>query len=308
LCQLARVGLAQFRVGDEAVAALVGLQRGVDVFEARFDFLRQLRVLFAQQRLDRFERRLGAFDVGLEVDQVDVRVALLLAGDLRGGDLASSSLAPLAIWTRLQVTVFTCLQFGDVGQQLPSATGAMPAAAALLPERLLDPWSRPIRAGTSFSPGVDAGSRSPKDSATGSIRSYGMRAPGTALFASATSPARTAATKGFVLATSSPVFAPGRRGTRQTAASTSGLLRRAPPLTVSVPSSSLAAVAAPCIALLQGQREAAERPSKVLLLAEDRFAVEDLELGHRRRCPAFSTRRCPAGAFGVVRAQPASVS
>lgn len=36
------------------------------------DVLRELRILCAEQRLDRVERRLGAFDVGLEVDQVDV--------------------------------------------------------------------------------------------------------------------------------------------------------------------------------------------------------------------------------------------
>src|SRR4029077_7724024 len=88
LRQLAGVGLVQFGVGDEALATPVGLQSRVDLVEPRFDFLCQFRFLAGEQRLDRFERGLGTFHVGLEVDQVYVRVALLLAGDLRGRDLA----------------------------------------------------------------------------------------------------------------------------------------------------------------------------------------------------------------------------
>ena len=89
-------GVRSVGVGDEAVTTLVRPQRRVDQPEAPLDLGHQRGVPARQCRADRGERRAGALDVGLEVEQVEVRVALLLAGDLRLGDLAQQLVGAVA--------------------------------------------------------------------------------------------------------------------------------------------------------------------------------------------------------------------
>ena len=75
-----------------------------------------------------------------------------------------------------------------------SANGFISAAVALSTQSIFSSRWKPVHvaAGTSPARASIWGSRSPNDSATGSIRSYGSRAVGKSFFAFATSPALTA--------------------------------------------------------------------------------------------------------------------
>ena len=75
-------------VGHEPAALAVRRERRVDVGEAPLDRPDEIGILRGDDRADGVEGLPGAVDVRLEVDQVDVRVALLLARHLRLGDLA----------------------------------------------------------------------------------------------------------------------------------------------------------------------------------------------------------------------------
>ena len=72
-------------------------------------------ILRLEDRLDRVERGLRALDVGLEVDQVGVRVALLLTRDLRRRHLVEQLDRAVRDRTRLEVDVLhQVLQGRDV--------------------------------------------------------------------------------------------------------------------------------------------------------------------------------------------------
>ena len=89
-------GVRSVGVGDEAVTTLGAAAAPRRPARSAVDLGHQRGVPARQRRADRVERRAGALDVGLEVEQVDVRVALLLAGDLRLGDLAQQLVGAVA--------------------------------------------------------------------------------------------------------------------------------------------------------------------------------------------------------------------
>ena len=97
---LRRVGVGQRRVGDEAVCRS-GTARAPGASAKRWSIVARPDPgrVFCRVGLTGSKAALDAVDVGLEVDQIGVGVALLLTGDLRRSrPRPSSSSAPLAIW------------------------------------------------------------------------------------------------------------------------------------------------------------------------------------------------------------------
>ena len=82
LLDLLLLGVAQLVVGHEVAALLELVHLGVGVVERLLDLLVQRRVLGLHQRGQGLVERLGAVQVGHEGRQVELGVALLLAGDL----------------------------------------------------------------------------------------------------------------------------------------------------------------------------------------------------------------------------------
>ncbi len=74
-------------VENEAVALAVLVESPYRLVELRLDLGDELGVGLLDRRSQRLESGLGAVDVGLEVPEIGMRVALLLAGDLRRRDL-----------------------------------------------------------------------------------------------------------------------------------------------------------------------------------------------------------------------------
>src|SRR5690349_4486904 len=113
-----QVGLAEGVVQLPAVAVAVLAQRAFHVRELGVERLDQRGVALLEHRAQRRDGRLGALEVGVEVPQVGVRVAVLLAGDLAGGDLVEQFLGAVG---ELQRGELLGIRPGDdlldVGQQ-----------------------------------------------------------------------------------------------------------------------------------------------------------------------------------------------
>ena len=164
---------ASCRARSRRPALLYGVERGVDRRELRVDRVGERRVLGRDERPHRLERGLRAVDVGLEVPQVGVRVAILFAGDLAASRPRSAARPrrSRSARARARSSGRATVELLHVGRS-SSATGAMPVGVAVRPTALLDPVearSNPC-AGTSFSRASISGSRSPKLSAMGSMR------------------------------------------------------------------------------------------------------------------------------------------
>ena len=130
--------LAHRRVVDVAVAlGELGETRG-DVGEPGVELLGQRCVLARKRGLEQLEGLLGARDVGREVRQVGVGVAVLLAGDLRGGDLGEQVAGAVGqLGGLVGVGGHLRLQGGDVGVELVGDR-RHPGQRVVDPERLLD--------------------------------------------------------------------------------------------------------------------------------------------------------------------------
>ena len=124
-------------------------------------------------RFQQLEGLPGAVEVGLEVPQVEVRVALLLPGDLRRGDLVEQLGRPIRQAGRL-------VGLGrDKALELQTsacsfvAIGAMPVRSPFPQSACSSRW-KPVKSAARRASSMRSsisGSRSPKLSATGSIRS-----------------------------------------------------------------------------------------------------------------------------------------
>ena len=94
------------------------------------------RLLRAHDRAAPPRRRSATLDVGLEVDEVGVRVALLLAGDLRLRDLVSSSTDAVRDLRRLELDVLHDLgAAGPERRRLVSLVGEWPSPRSCLEPR-----------------------------------------------------------------------------------------------------------------------------------------------------------------------------
>ena len=206
----ARVSLVvEVGVDDEPVALAVGVERRHRRRRTRCRSRSRARVARGDERRDRVERGLRALDVRLEVDQVDVRVALLLARDLRLRHLAEQLDRAVRDLRRLELDRLpTCVcSVVDVGERASSASVLGSLGRAVDPEE-------PARSGGSPStppPGRrPRGRRSPGRGRRSSRRPARSArtgcAPATyAAFAASTSPAATAATNASVASTRSCV-------------------------------------------------------------------------------------------------------
>src|SRR4051812_5493031 len=141
--QLLVIAVTDLVVGSEVVRRLVGavlvkerVQRG----ELLVELGHQGRVVLLGDRLQQLVRLLGALDVGLEVDEVGVRVALLLAGDLAGGDLVEELLGAVGHRGRGDVRLADpVLPVGEVGDQLVGGVLVLGGDFLALPGGLLEP-------------------------------------------------------------------------------------------------------------------------------------------------------------------------
>ena len=80
------VAFGELVIGDEAaVLGPVFLQGVEDRLEVLLGLVQEGLVLAGDQRLEQLDDLVGAFEVGLEVPQVGVAVAVFLTGDLGGG-------------------------------------------------------------------------------------------------------------------------------------------------------------------------------------------------------------------------------
>ena len=124
--------------GLEALAGLVGVERLVELSEARVNGLQQRRVALLEGGAQRGDGLLAALEVGVEVPEVGVAVALLLAGDLAGGHLVEQRLGAVRDWSGLSSTVLALADhLLDVGQQLVGDRAAV-LLQAVLPQVLLE--------------------------------------------------------------------------------------------------------------------------------------------------------------------------
>jgi hypothetical protein len=118
--------------------AAVLIEHRVHAGERAGDRLGQRRVDLGQRRLEICERLLGALDVGLDVEQVDVRVALLLAGDLAPGHLVEQfDRAVRELGRLVGQAVDQPGELDRIGQQ-PVAERREPGGALRLEQALLD--------------------------------------------------------------------------------------------------------------------------------------------------------------------------
>ena len=132
-------------------------QRRVDQPEAPLDPVASAGSLPASAGRMRVERRAGAVDVGLEVQQVDVRVALLLAGDLRLGDLAQQLVGAVADLGGSSLTVAHQRCSCARRPRGSSASCAVPVVVSRTHSLLLDRVeARPLRLRDVVGAGVDA--------------------------------------------------------------------------------------------------------------------------------------------------------
>src|SRR6478752_5175189 len=119
-------------------AGLVRLQRGVHRRELGVELRDQLRALLLEDRLHRVVRRFGALHVGLEVDEVGARVALLLTRDLRLRHLVEQFDRAVGDAGGLELDVLhEVLERGDVLVELLRGVGES-LRGAVDPELLLD--------------------------------------------------------------------------------------------------------------------------------------------------------------------------
>ena len=136
-------------------------------------------------------------------------VAVLLARDLAGGHLVEEFLGAIGDLEPIEGRrPWPGHDRRDVGEQLVG-DGAAVGLESVDPEVLLEPVETgelQPSATTSSRPSM-AGSRSPKDSATGSMRSHGARATAYLLLAVSTSPDFTAVTNSVVLVSNSSACA-----------------------------------------------------------------------------------------------------
>src|SRR3954468_151435 len=137
--QAAQLLVGQLVVRRPTVTRSVLFQLRLGRGEPLVDLADQVRVRLLQVRAQGLHGRLRALEVGPEVPQVGVRVAVLLAGDLPGGDLVEQALGTVGQLQRVQRDVVGL--GGDllhVGQQLVGVR-AHGRDVAGLPQRLLDP-------------------------------------------------------------------------------------------------------------------------------------------------------------------------
>jgi hypothetical protein len=281
--QLPRVCLRQRRVADERVALAVRLERRVDVREALVDLLGERRLLRLGEIGNGVERGLRALDVRLEVDEVDVRVALLLPGDLRLGHLAQELDRSVGDLSRLELDcLHLALEVEDVRDQLLRER-SRPVGRAAHPEHPLDRVEpRPLGCRDVAGSGVDRRVELPEALSHGldplvrdaRLHVGGLRAPEVTGAQFLDEPAGLGDEQARLRLDVLPVASDrgagrGRRlrpATRDDERAALGL--RAGAVHREAPG-------------LQRQREVAGQPgSEILDLAEDPVAVEDLELRH----------------------------
>ena len=174
LRELARVGLRQLRVEHVPVAAPVLARAPLSTAAKRCSISsEQLPGPSAvSERLDALERRLRAVDVRLEVDEVGVRVALLLAGDLRRRDLVQQLDRAVGDLCGLELDRSALRRCSCSRRRAARRRPASCPRSCRRPQRLLDAVEAVhSSAGTSPARASISGSRSPKLSATGSILS-----------------------------------------------------------------------------------------------------------------------------------------
>ena len=136
--QLLALGVVDGVVARVGVALLERRELLLHGVEARVDVVGERGVLGPQCRREQPERRLRAVDVGLEVTQVGVRVAILLAADLRRGDLVEQAVRAVRELVRLVgERPRLGLERPHVGEQLVGDR-LESLGRVLLPQRLLD--------------------------------------------------------------------------------------------------------------------------------------------------------------------------
>ena len=79
-------------VGDEPFAFPILLQGCIEVGEPTVDHRSEFWILLVEDRTQSGDRSLRTVDIGLEIIEIGVRENVLLAGDLRGGDLVEEAL------------------------------------------------------------------------------------------------------------------------------------------------------------------------------------------------------------------------
>ena len=131
--------LGELVVQGPAVPGAVLLELGLGGGEPLVDLGDQVGVGVLQEGPQRLDGGLRALEVGGEVPQVGVRVAVLLAGDLAGGDLVEQGLRAVGQLQRVEGgLVGQRHDLRDVALQLVGV-GAHVGDVAGLPQGLLDP-------------------------------------------------------------------------------------------------------------------------------------------------------------------------